>query len=61
MAVNRSYVAVSSGRHVAVYKISGEAQPTTTVLMSFGCDTEKLLVHDAVLIILTPQVSEMIM
>lgn len=58
VAVNRSYVAVSSGRHVAVYKIVGaDKQGSTTVLMSFGCDTEKLLIHDAVLIILTPQVT----
>lgn len=57
VALNKSYVAVSSGRHVAVYKISGNVnQPSTTVLTSFSCDTEKLLIHDSKLIILTPQV-----
>ncbi|XP_058796246.1 intraflagellar transport protein 140 homolog isoform X2 [Phymastichus coffea] len=57
VAVNKNYVAVSSGRHIAVYKVSGDMQPT--VLMSFVCDTEKLLIHDAVLIILTPQVIQL--
>ncbi|KAJ8664480.1 hypothetical protein QAD02_006142 [Eretmocerus hayati] len=60
VAVNQSYVAVSSGRHVAVYKMSADGlSSSTTVLMSFSCDTEKLLIHNSILLVLTPQVIQL--
>ncbi|XP_023246567.1 intraflagellar transport protein 140 homolog [Copidosoma floridanum] len=59
VAANKSYIAVSSGRNNAVYKIGNNGQPSTTVLMSFSCDTEKLLIHDSTLIVLTPQVIQL--
>jgi hypothetical protein len=60
VAVNRDYIAVSSGRHVVVYKISARELHNITALTSFSCDTEKLLIHSNILIVLTPQVSKTI-
>lgn len=57
VAVNKSYVVVSSGRNTTVYKISNGQPSNTTVLTSFNCDTEKFLVYDTVLINLTSQVN----
>ncbi|XP_015590632.1 intraflagellar transport protein 140 homolog [Cephus cinctus] len=54
VAVDREYIAVSSSRHIAVYKINKDSTLHTTVIGSFNCDTEKILIHDSSLIILTP-------
>ncbi|XP_011503227.1 PREDICTED: intraflagellar transport protein 140 homolog [Ceratosolen solmsi marchali] len=59
VAVNRNYIAVSSGKYVVVYKVSEDRPPNTTVLLSFSCNTEKLLIHDSILIVLTSQIIQL--
>ncbi|XP_076624343.1 intraflagellar transport protein rempA [Colletes latitarsis] len=59
VAVNKDYVAVSSGRQIAVYRINNETTISTTAISSFNCDTEKLLIYGHTLIILTPVVIQL--
>lgn len=54
IAVSKEYVAVSSGRQIAVHRINKTANLNTVVLTSFSCDTEKMLIYEHTLIILTP-------
>lgn len=53
LGINRDYVAVSSCRQIAVYKITRNGILNTVVVGSFSCDTEKILIYESVLIILT--------
>ncbi|OAD53382.1 hypothetical protein WN48_10260 [Eufriesea mexicana] len=59
VAVNKEYIAVSSGRQIAAYTIYEDASLNTTVIANFNCDTEKLLIYDHTLIILTPVVIQL--
>lgn len=59
VAVSKDYIAVSSGRSIAIYKITGENLSSTALLSNFTCDTEKLLIHENTLIVLTPQVIQL--
>ncbi|KOC69370.1 Intraflagellar transport protein 140 like protein [Habropoda laboriosa] len=59
VAVNKEYIAVSSGRQVVIYRIHKDTTLNTTVITSFSCDTEKLLIYDHTLIILTPAVIQL--
>ncbi|XP_050592532.1 intraflagellar transport protein 140 homolog isoform X2 [Bombus affinis] len=59
VAVNKKYIAVSSGRLVVVYKIHDDSSLYTTAIANFSCDTEKLLIYDHTLIILTPVVIQL--
>ncbi|XP_046604167.1 intraflagellar transport protein 140 homolog [Neodiprion virginianus] len=59
VAVNKDYVAVSSGRQIAVYKLSRENSISTTLVGSFNCDTEKILIYESTLIVLTPLVIQL--
>ncbi|XP_031832698.1 intraflagellar transport protein rempA isoform X2 [Nomia melanderi] len=59
VAVNKEYIAVSSGRHISVYRIHKENSLNATWITSFNCDTEKLLICDHSLIILTPVVIQL--
>lgn len=54
IAVTKEYIAVSSGRQVIVNRINKNTNFNTTVLATFSCDTEKMLIHEHTLIILTP-------
>ncbi|XP_012255289.2 intraflagellar transport protein 140 homolog [Athalia rosae] len=59
VAVNKEYVAVTSGRQVAVYKLNRENSVSTTLIGSFNCDAEKILIYESTLIILTPLVIQL--
>ncbi|XP_015439170.1 PREDICTED: intraflagellar transport protein 140 homolog [Dufourea novaeangliae] len=59
VAVNKDYTAVSSGRQIAVYRIQRASSVTTTWITNFNCDTEKLLVYEHTLIVLTPAVIQL--
>lgn len=59
VAVNKEYIAVSSGRLVVVYRIYDDSSLYTTAIANFSCDTEKLLIYDHTLIILTPAVIQL--
>ncbi|CAK9817048.1 Intraflagellar transport protein 140 homolog [Anthophora quadrimaculata] len=59
IAVNKEYIAVSSGRQVVIYRIHKDATLNATVITSFSCDTEKLLIYEHTLIILTPTVIQL--
>lgn len=60
VAANKEYVAVSSGRQVTVYKLNRDNNSlTTTLLGSFNCDVEKLLIYESTLIVLTPLVIQL--
>ncbi|GAB1869232.1 Intraflagellar transport protein 140 homolog [Camponotus japonicus] len=54
IAVTKEYIAVSSGRQIIVNRINKNTNFNTTVLATFSCDTEKMLIHEHTLIILTP-------
>lgn len=54
VAVNKDYIAVSSGRQVIVYKIND-----TLIIASFSCDVEKILIYEATLIVLTPTIIQL--
>lgn len=54
VAVTREYVAVSSGRQIIVNRIERGANLNTTLLATFSCDTEKMLIYEHTLIVLTP-------
>ncbi|XP_020285443.1 intraflagellar transport protein 140 homolog isoform X2 [Pseudomyrmex gracilis] len=59
IAVTREYVAVSSGRQIIVNRINRNATLNTTVLATFSCDTEKMLIYEHTLIILTPTIIQL--
>ncbi|XP_076655730.1 intraflagellar transport protein rempA [Halictus rubicundus] len=59
VAVNKDYVAASSGRQIAVYRIHKENSLMTMWITNFNCDTEKLLICEHTLIILTPVVIQL--
>ncbi|XP_011298550.1 intraflagellar transport protein 140 homolog [Fopius arisanus] len=59
LAVNRDFVAVSSCRQVAVYRINRDAKLNSTVVGSFSCDNEKILIYENTLVILTPTVIQL--
>jgi len=54
IAVNKEYVAVSSGRQIVVHRINKNINLNTNILASFSCDTEKMLIYEHTLIVLTP-------
>ncbi|XP_076752394.1 intraflagellar transport protein rempA [Xylocopa sonorina] len=54
VAVNKDYVSVSSGRQIMTYRMQKDASLYTTVVANFNCDTDKLLIYDHTLIVLTP-------
>lgn len=58
LAVNKDFVAVSSSRQIAIYKINKNPL-NTTVEQTFMCDTEKILIYETTLIILTPIVIQL--
>lgn len=59
VAVNKDYVVVSSGRQVALYKLNKDNILSTTFLSNFVCDTEKILIYQSILVILTPVVVQL--
>ena len=59
VAVNRDYVAASSGRQVAVYRVNKDNALNTIPLSNFVCDTEKILIYESILVILTPVVIQL--
>ncbi|XP_076680544.1 intraflagellar transport protein rempA [Andrena cerasifolii] len=59
VAVNKEYIAVSSGRQIVTYRIHRENSINTSVIVSFNCDTEKLLICDHTLIVLTPVIIQL--
>lgn len=54
VAVTREYIAVSSGRQIVMNRINRGVNLNTTLLETFGCDTEKMLIYEQTLIVLTP-------
>lgn len=59
LAVNKDYVAVSSARQIALYKIKRDGNLNTTSVSNFACDTEKILIYENILVILTPIVIQL--
>ncbi|KAF3422708.1 hypothetical protein E2986_01971 [Frieseomelitta varia] len=59
VAINKHYIAVSSGRQIVVYKIYDDASLYTSLISSFSCDTEKLLIYDHTLVVLTSVVIQL--
>ncbi|KAG7210438.1 hypothetical protein KM043_011970 [Ampulex compressa] len=59
VAVNAEYVVVSSGRHIMAYRINKDSSLYTIPIGSFSCDTEKMLIYDQILIVLTPLVIQL--
>lgn len=59
VAVTREYVAVSSGRQIIVNRINRGANLNTTLLATFSCDTEKMLIYEHTLIVLTPMIIQL--
>ncbi|XP_076161592.1 intraflagellar transport protein rempA isoform X2 [Ptiloglossa arizonensis] len=59
VAVNKEYITVSSGRQIASYRIHKESSINIAVITSFTCDTEKMLIYDHTLIVLTPVVIQL--
>lgn len=59
IAVNKEYVALSSGRQIVTYRIHKDGSISTSMITSFSCDTEKLLIYDHTLIVLTPVVIQL--
>ncbi|EZA61734.1 hypothetical protein DMN91_004415 [Ooceraea biroi] len=54
IAVSKEYVAVSSGRQIVVHRINRSANLNATISATFSCDTEKMLIYEHTLIVLTP-------
>lgn len=54
VAVNKKYIIISSGRQVAVYSLESDGLSSTTVIGTFSCDTERILIHKNTIVILTP-------
>ncbi|XP_014614871.1 PREDICTED: intraflagellar transport protein 140 homolog [Polistes canadensis] len=60
IAVNKEYAAVSSSRQVVIYRINKkDGLLGTMIIGSFACDTEKILIYEHTLIILTPLVIQL--
>ncbi|XP_036142588.1 intraflagellar transport protein 140 homolog [Monomorium pharaonis] len=59
IAVSREYIAVSSGRQIIVNRINKGANLNTSVLATFSCDTEKMLIYEHTLIVLTPTIIQL--
>lgn len=59
VAVTREYVALSSGRQIVINHINKGANLSTTVLTTFNCDTEKMLIYEHTLIVLTPTIIQL--
>ncbi|XP_035743577.1 intraflagellar transport protein 140 homolog [Vespa mandarinia] len=59
VAVNKEYAAVSSSRQIVVYKINKDNMLSANIIGSFACDTEKILIYEHTLIILTPFVIQL--
>lgn len=59
VTINKEYIAVASGRQVVIYRIHIDTSFNTTLIANFNCDTEKLLIYDHTLIILTPVVIQL--
>ncbi|XP_034180473.1 intraflagellar transport protein 140 homolog isoform X3 [Osmia lignaria lignaria] len=59
VAINKEYIAVSSGRQMVIYRMHRDSSVNTTLVTSFHCDTEKLLMYDHTLIVLTPLVIQL--
>lgn len=59
IAVTREYIAVSSGRQIIVNRINKSTNLNTIVLATFSCDTEKMLIYEHTLIVLTPMIIQL--
>ncbi|XP_043479538.1 intraflagellar transport protein 140 homolog [Leptopilina heterotoma] len=59
LAVNNDYVAVSSGRQIALYRLKKDGMFSTSSVSNFACDTEKILIYESILVILTPIVIQL--
>jgi len=59
VAVSRKYIAVSSGRQIIVNCINKGTNLNTNVLATFSCDTEKMLIYEHILIMLTPTIIQL--
>lgn len=59
IAVSREYIAVSSGRQIVVNSINKDVNLSTSVLTTFNCDTEKMLIYEHILIVLTPTIIQL--
>ncbi|KYN32641.1 hypothetical protein ALC56_13123 [Trachymyrmex septentrionalis] len=59
IAVSREYIVVSSGRQIVVNCINKGANLNTNVLTTFNCDTEKILIYEHTLIVLTPTIIQL--
>lgn len=59
IAITKEYVAVSSGRQIIVNRINKSPSLNTTVLATFSCHTEKMLIYEHTLIVLTPMIIQL--
>ncbi|KAL0114439.1 hypothetical protein PUN28_011594 [Cardiocondyla obscurior] len=59
LAVSRDYIAASSGRQIVVNSINKGVNLSASVLATFSCDTEKMLIHEHTLIVLTPTIIQL--
>ncbi|XP_018367510.1 PREDICTED: intraflagellar transport protein 140 homolog isoform X1 [Trachymyrmex cornetzi] len=59
IAVSKEYIVVSSGRQIVVNCINKGANLNTNVLTTFNCDTEKILIYEHTLIVLTPTIIQL--
>lgn len=59
IAVSREYIAVSSGRQIVINSINKDVNLNTSVLTTFNCDTEKMLIYEHILIVLTPTIIQL--
>lgn len=59
IAVTKEYIAVSSGRQIIVNRINRGANISTIVLATFNCDTEKMLIYEHTLVVLTPMIIQL--
>ncbi|XP_044589157.1 intraflagellar transport protein 140 homolog isoform X2 [Cotesia glomerata] len=53
LAINKIYIAVSSGKQIVTYSIHKSEVLHTLIEQSFQCDVEKILIYESTLIILT--------
>lgn len=59
IAVSREYIVVSSGRQIIVNRINKGTNLNASVLATFSCDTEKMLIYEHTLIVLTPTIIQL--
>ena len=59
IAVSREYIVASSGRQIVVNCINKGVNLNTNVLTTFNCDTEKILIYEHTLIVLTPTIIQL--